>query len=287
MLGSDCLERRPFRTASLAGIFYPDENVIVRSVLQSYGLTQNPRINARCILAPYGSWHVTGNYLALAYKSLIEHDEKADFLKNRSISKVVLLGNLHNTDETGLFLSESDYFETPLGNLMIDEDINEALMSCNTLFEMNDIPHLREDAPETHFPIIKFMFPEATFIPLLTGGSSLKMMTSLASALNVVFEPILDETLFIVSSNSAIHADPHISQRQSERFIAMIMDKNGAELLRNFQEENISVCGTVAMAALLESGLLEKSIVTHIPNSGASVLDMDNKTVCFTALNFS
>jgi AmmeMemoRadiSam system protein B len=275
-----------FRAASFAGICYPDEDFLVRSILQSFGLIQNPKVRSPCILLPHGSWHIMGNTLAAAYRSLIETDHSEDSPK-RTISKVVLLGRRHQSDDAGIFLSESDYFETPIGNLTIDNRINAELMSCNTLFEMNDIPHLQEDITETHFPFIKFMFPEAAFIPILIGGFDAKTMTSLANALHTVFKPILDETLFIVTSNSSCHTDPHISKKQSEAFVRMIKEGNGTELLRVFYEKNISACGTLAMAAMLESGLLDNTLVSQVPHSDGSLLEIDKETVHYTALNFS
>jgi AmmeMemoRadiSam system protein B len=281
------LEPHTFRPASLAGIFYPDEDILIRSTLQSFGLIQNPKINTQCLFAPHGSWYITGNTLSLAYKSLMGIDENPQKSEKHRISKVVLIGRHHHSDENGLFLSESDYFETPVGNLMIDKPINEELMSCNTLFELNDIPYLQEDIIETHFPFIKFLFPDALFIPILTGGYELNTMTTLASALHIVFEPILHETLFIISSNTGNHVDRNISKKQSEQFIAMLNNKNGADLLRNFHEKNSSACGTLAMAAMLESGLLKNSVFTQIPHSEGSILDVDNKTVHYSAINFS
>jgi AmmeMemoRadiSam system protein B len=280
-------EQHTFRVASLAGIFYPNEDVLIRSALQSFGLIQNPNINTRCIFAPHGSWYITGNALSAAYKSLIQNDENPQSEHKHTISKVVLLGRRHNFDDPGLYLSESDYFETPVGNLMIDKSVNEALISCDTLFELNDIPHLSEDATETHFPFIKFLFPEASFIPILTGGFLEKTMNILAGALKTVFKPMLEETLFIISSNSGVNIDRRVSKMQSEKFIALVKEKNGTELLRNYHEHNISACGTLAMAAMLKSGLLDQSKYTQIPYSDGSIIDIDDKTVHYTALNFS
>ncbi len=280
-------KQQTFRAASFRGIFYPAEGILVQSAFQALGLIQNPKVKALCVFVPHGSWYITGNALSLGYKSLIERDENAKETNTRTISKVVLLGKWHHSDERGLFLAEFDYFETPIGNLMIDKKINKELISCNTLFELNDIPHLQEDMAESHFPFIKFLFPEASFIPLLIGGFELNTMSSLASALHIVFEPILEETLFIVSSNLSHHADFQTSQNQSERFIGLVKEKNGAELLHNYHEGNVSACGTTAMAAMLESGLLEEDICTQIPHSGGHLIDVDNKIVHYAALNFS
>ncbi|MDR2901288.1 MAG: AmmeMemoRadiSam system protein B [Treponema sp.] len=284
MLDIENLEHQTYRAASLAGLFYPDEGILVQSVLQSFGLIQNPRINTHCVFLPHGSWHVMGNPLSLAYNSLINRDENP---KSKGlISRVVMLGRRHHADDAGIFLSESDYFETPIGDLKIDKKINESLLSCNTLFELNDIPHLQEDINESHFPFVKYMFPEASFIPVLIGGFEQKTMTSLAKALKVVFEPILDDTLFVVVSNSSNHADAQIAKTQSEKFISLVREKNGAELLRNFHEGSISACGSLAMAALLESGLLENTAMSQIFKANGSLLDVDNKTVYYSALNF-
>jgi AmmeMemoRadiSam system protein B len=112
-------------------------------------------------------------------------------------------------------------------------------------------------------------------------------MNSLASALNIVFEPIIDETLFVISSNSSNHADSRVSKMQFERFKSLVQEKNGIKLLDDYKANNMSACGIVSIAAMLESGLLDKSAAVQVPYSDASIIDVDGKTVCFTALNFS
>ena len=279
----DLVEHKRYRAAALAGIFYPHEEMFVNSVLRSFGLSQNPEVGAACIFAPHGNWNILGNSIASAYKSLAGTRDAP----GHTVSRVVLLGSIHCTRDEGLFVSESDYFETPLGNLTVDKYVNEELMSCNTLFELNDIPHLRENTAEVHFPFIKFLFPQATFVPLLVGGSKAGTISALASALRIVFEPVMDETLFIISSNLSSHLDPDTSRVQSEEFTSLINRKDNYGIIQGIHNGRITACGAALAGALLESGLLDNTDVTRIENSGGSVLDEDEKTIFYAALNFS
>jgi AmmeMemoRadiSam system protein B len=44
----------------------------------------------------------------------------------------------------------------PLGDLPVDRESGEELASCSTIFEINDMPHLREFSIEVLLPFAKY-----------------------------------------------------------------------------------------------------------------------------------
>jgi AmmeMemoRadiSam system protein B len=174
-----------------------------------------------------------------------------------TISRVVILGNIHQIEKPGVFFSESHFFETPLGKLPVDLPLCKSLRSCSTLFELNDIPHLLETSVEVLLPLIQFCFPGAAIVPILMGGKQPGLIVSLARALRVILEPIMASTLLVVSSNLSIHNDEQTARSSAETCIQLLEENRIDELIAGIYDGRISACGGALIASLLESGLMD------------------------------
>jgi AmmeMemoRadiSam system protein B len=232
------------------GLFYPGEKTEMEEQLRAFGLNGRAGGSASAIIAPHGAWELSGAVAGRAFNAASGRRGRA----GRGLSYVALLGNLHNPAEEGIFLSDSDYFETPLGTLPVARRLCEDLASCSTLFEINDIPHLREHTLEVLLPFVKGCFPQVSIIPILMGSSRPALVSTLARALYLVFEPLLEDTLLVVSANLSVNPDEEASRTQAEECVRLL--ETGEPLGPELYDGRLSVCGGAALAALLESGLL-------------------------------
>jgi AmmeMemoRadiSam system protein B len=261
------------RSPVASGLFYPDNPEDIKVFFASCGLDGLPRgeqaENALGIIVPHGAWNLSGKAAAEAFLSCRERWD--------SISKVVILGALHDPIRTGLFLSNSDFFETPLGELPVDGASSEELASCSTVFEINDMPHLREFSIEVLLPFVKHCFPDASIVPILMGFYSPRLIKGLAGALNVVFGGDHGRTLFVISTCLSKNKNSNAAFAQADRFIALLDEGNGDVIGSEFCNGGLSACGAPLAAACLECGLLVKkqdtllSDIRQIPGEGGYV----------------
>jgi AmmeMemoRadiSam system protein B len=241
------------RAPVVNGIFYPDNAEIISSTLTSWGLKKyrDPSpLEGQIILAPHGAWDLTGNIAAAAFKAAAEKNS------GDHIARVLLLGARHSPGEDGIFLSESVFYSTPLGNLRVDSKMNQKLSSCSTLAVINDIPHLAEHSLEVLLPFVKFCFPGAKIVPILIGGAKPALVSALARMLKISLEKRLKETLIVVSSNVSSNIDPVLALSMAEEFSALLEKAETEAYITKFAEGRLSACGAAPMGALLESGLL-------------------------------
>jgi AmmeMemoRadiSam system protein B len=252
------------RSPIVSGLFYPDEKASAAAAFCSYGLEQGIGGKAGAIIAPHGAWNLSGSIAAAAFAAAAGRIRKQN---KDGISKVVLLGPTHNYPEEGLFLSDSRFFGTPLGMLPVDRPLCAALASCSTLMEFNDIPHLKETSLEVLLPFIKFCFPETAIVPVLMSGSQPRLISALARALALVFRPILEETLFVVSSNLSLNKDEKTSLAQAETCLRLLREKKNSEFITGIHRGGISACGGSPIAALLESGIPDNWTAVTISDS--------------------
>ncbi|MDR2786237.1 MAG: AmmeMemoRadiSam system protein B [Treponema sp.] len=276
-----------------AGLFYPDNGIAIERRLESFGLKNGTGGNALAIISPHGAWDLSGAIAGAVFGAAAGRT-KGNFPET-AVQTVVLLGGIRESGVTGLFLSESDYFETPLGELPVDWELGSELASCDTFFVINDIPHLGEPTIEVQLPFVKYCFPEASIVPVLMGSKSgtsrLALILGLARALKIVFESRLDSTLFVVSANVSIYGntnygDEKTALSEAEACVRMLTEKRTEDFLQAVNRGEINSCGSPSAAALLESGLLENRQGKLIPGSLIKTRGEDSKTVYYSGIFF-
>ncbi|QQO10922.1 AmmeMemoRadiSam system protein B [Breznakiella homolactica] len=277
----DVYPEAKIRSAVVAGLFYPEEKQDITSELCSFGLESGTGARAAAVLAPHAAWNLSGAAAAAAFLRTTGRVPKKK--GSSGVSQVVILGSVHNGPEQGLFVSDSDYFETPLGLLRVNKALCNDLISCSTLFELNDIPHLRDHSMEVLFPFVQYIFPEASIIPVLLGGSRPVLISALAKALRIVFEPIMENTLFVISTNAAVSENAEEAAEEAALFIRLVSEKEPKPLLDAFRRRKISACGAPVTAALLGSGLLGGRAVHSSPDSVICIKDEDTQSVYYYA----
>jgi AmmeMemoRadiSam system protein B len=274
------------RSPVVSGFYYPETKTEVLKSLSAYGMNGQPG-NASAVLAPHGSWKLSGMAAAAAIRAL----------KTEGIKRVVILSHLHelmpDTERQQLervFLTESDSFITPLGKLFVDKDSIEELSFYSTLIEINDIPHLRDHSIEVLLPMVKYCFPRALIVPILVDKITPRCINALARVFEMALKPLQPETVFIISSCLSLNQNRDTAIAQAEHFTNIILGKNNKieELQKASAEEKISCCGGLLTAVLYESGILDglqartllRKLLLSRGNNGEA------GTVCYDSIAF-
>jgi AmmeMemoRadiSam system protein B len=277
-MDTDISRRARGRASVVAGLFYPDLPETTEGLIRSYGLAPGQGGKAAAIIAPHGAWELSGAVAGAAFSAAAG--------RGPELSYVVILGITHAVAGAGIFLSDSRYFETPLGKLPVARDLSSALASCSTLIEINDIPHLREHSVEVLLPFVKYCFPRTAIIPILMEGFRPSLISALAKALTIVFSPLAEETLFVVSANLSKHNDEELSFSQARDCLELLREQRSAEFTSALCEGRISPCGGSMAAALLESGLLAGKTAQVVSPTLVRAQGEDDKIVYYGGLAF-
>jgi AmmeMemoRadiSam system protein B len=270
------------RSPIMDGLFYPEDTAGVLSYMQSIGLKRGKGGLAKAIIAPHGAWEISGTVAGAAFASASGRTGR------KSPSRVVIMGPLHENREDGIFLSDSHSFQTPLGDLPVDQMACGWLESYSPLFKVNDIPHLYEHSIEILLPFVKYCFPHASIVPILMGQKSPshegKRISALANALRAVFAPIMTDTLIVISFNLIVQPDG--TAEMAKECMRLFKEKKFDELYAALQNGAITGCGGALFAALLQSGLLNSARPRIPSESMLSAVDEQNRTVCYSAFSF-
>jgi hypothetical protein len=230
------------------------------------------------LIVPHAAWDLSGILLGRAFA----------LIKQRPIEQIVLLGPLHASTQEGIYLSDSDCFETPIGDLWVYKDKVDEILSCATVFELNDIPHLSEHSLEVILPWIADAFPQVPIIPVLIGTARTSHIHALSRALELCFSDELDKTLFIATTNFSAHFDDTEAFEQSRRFLDLLQAGDGEQILNLAQQGRITACGAAGVAALLQCRFWDGSALPkpHLLGQASSrgIWEEEDKSVHYAAL---
>ncbi|GHU95309.1 hypothetical protein FACS189479_08780 [Spirochaetia bacterium] len=270
--------KEKIRSPVVGDMFYPEDRAGIEAQFRAWGIEKGTGGRAAAIIAPHGAWGISGRIAADAFSAVAGRDD---------LSRVFILGPIHNGTEEGIFLSGSDSFETPLGPLPVDSEMGNELASCSTLFEVNDIPHLHEHSIEVLLPFIKYCFPHVSIVPILMGGIRPPLVGALARALEIAVSPVMGKSLCVVSCNVAMNSDAGLARAQAEECVKLLLGKDAAAFSAGLEKGHIGACGCGLAASLLESGLVA-NLEAHLVSSPLiSARGEEGKTVYYGALAYT
>lgn len=237
------------RQAAVAGMFYPADKQTLENDVQHYlqQVNSENKIAAseiKAIIVPHAGYIYSGPVAASVYKQIAP-------LKNK-INRVILIGPSHRVAFSGLAVPDSDIFNTPLGDIPIDQNAVAALSDLPQVV-VSDLAHHDEHSLEVQLPFLQQILGKFTLVPLVVGDAGPNEVADVITKLWQVSEA--DNTLFVISTDlSHFHAYDEAVQRDSATSDAIVHLKteqihsgdacgcNGLNgMLKVAKEKNLSV----------------------------------------------
>ena len=179
-----------YRRPAVVGRFYPAEpDKLTRSIREFLEPPQE-RIHAIGLIVPHAGYMYSGHVAGAVYA-------RVD-LPQRNI---VLCPN-HTGLGTPLSIMKSGAWQTPLGDIQIDEELCEALMNTDQYLEDDASAHRFEHALEVQLPFMQYLAGSSIrFVPITIGTSDLQRLEELGDAIAKVVRDIKSAALIIASSD--------------------------------------------------------------------------------------
>ncbi|GAB4280652.1 MAG: AmmeMemoRadiSam system protein B [Methylomicrobium sp.] len=255
------MNRRP----AVAGLFYPDDPVELRNMVDQYlNDAESGSKVPKAIIAPHAGYIYSGPVAASAYARLKQAENP--------IERVVLLGPSHRVAFRGLAVSRAKFFRTPLGDVPIDREAVETLLNL-PFVEYIEQAHTYEHSLEVHLPFLQETLSDFKLVPIVAGDASAEQV---GEALEMVWGG--PETLIVISSDLSHYHDYATAQK---------LDRQTSQLIETMAYEKLSsdaACGKVPVSGLLKL-LRQKAMtikVVDLRNSGDTAGDK-NRVVGYGA----
>lgn len=191
-----------FRKPAVAGLFYPSDAPQLSSDVKQYMADAHPqKLSPKALIVPHAGYIYSGAIAATAYATLIARREV--------IRRVILLGPAHRVAVRGLALPGADYFNTPLGSVMVDKQAIQSIVNYPQI-TISPEAHALEHALEVQLPFLQYVLADFRVLPLVVGAASAQ---EVAEVLDTVWGG--DETLIVISSDLS-HYLPYAEARQAD-----------------------------------------------------------------------
>ena len=243
------------------GRFYPDTpEECKRSADELFESATLPAdLPVRCVggLVPHAGWMFSGRLAAMTLKALLSSggEEQTVLLFGADHTGVVQMGEVF----------DAGYWETPLGDIAIDESLGVQLLGselCSGLLRSNSAAHAREHSLEVQLPLIATIAPGAKILPIAVPPSS--SAVDIGRAVGAALMEMENfRNVVIVGSTDLTHHGGHFgyvggSGRESEKFarkndhrILDLIEAMNCEAIVPEAVDNHNACGAGAIAATM------------------------------------
>lgn len=257
------------RQPAVAGLFYPADKESLQNDIEYYIEEANfgRDVIPKAIVVPHAGYIYSGPIAATAYKQIIPIKDE--------INRVILLGPSHRVAFTGLAVPESDFFQTPLGNIPIDQKGIKSLADLPQVI-FSDQAHREEHSLEVQLPFLQEILGEFSLIPLVVGDAS---SHDVAEVINKLWGD--EHTLIVISTDLSHYHEYNEAQR---------IDRLTSDAIENLKPEHIDyedACGRNGLKGLMTIAK-EKNLsvdILDLRNSGDTAGDK-NRVVGYGAYVF-
>jgi len=208
------------RPPAVAGLFYPDRCSALSDLVdrllaegETPGLAGDPACMFSAesppvaLVVPHAGYPYSGPIAASGYRLLLgDHRHR----------RVALLGPSHRIGFEGIALSSANAFTTPLGEVTVDDGLQELAIALEAVQVLDDA-HAMEHSLEVHLPFLQRVLPSASALPLVVGEVDPEIVHQLLNALTS-----LSDTLIVVSTDLSHYLDYDSANRADARTVKKI-----------------------------------------------------------------
>ncbi|MDO8836702.1 MAG: AmmeMemoRadiSam system protein B [Vicinamibacterales bacterium] len=293
MAGGASQAAAPTRPAAVAGSFYPADSRKLRAAIDGYLRDAVPARPARplVLIVPHAGLVFSGQIAADAFRQTAGHP----------VETVVILGANHTTagfDRAAVY--DGPDWETPLGRVVVDRTVAQAVVDARVGAVFDSGPHAREHSIEVHVPFVQALHPGAAIVPIVIGAPDPALCLRLGRELArlAAQRPIL-----IVASSDLSHYPAAADARRLDREVleALMSDSAASRLVSAEMAvrtpESVPVAGLVTRACGLGPLLVAReaaralgaraAVVLSYANSADTVPGTPDRVVGYAAVSFS
>jgi len=237
------------RKAAVAGTWYPSTPARLAAEVSAYldgaAADAPDTIPAQAqlvaLVAPHAGLIYSGPVAAHSYR----------LLQARSYDTVVLVGPSHYVGVDGASLWPHGTFETPLGQLRIDEATAAAIAAACPV--IHDLPaaHAREHSLEMQLPFLAHLVPAASIVPIVMGHQTRETAFALADGLASALRGL--RVLLVASSDLSHFYDATTATALDRQVIDRVASVDADGLMDLLERKPDHACGGGPMVAVIRA----------------------------------
>jgi AmmeMemoRadiSam system protein B len=229
------------RPPAVAGRFYPDDPSRLRSEVDSFLArgSQEKKTRAIACVVPHAGYVYSGSVAGEVYSRL------------EIPRRVILVGPRHYPRGAALAIHSDGAWQTPLGLAPVDHLLAEKIVRAFPELREDTVAHSSEHSLEVQLPFLQQIVPSFAFVPIVIGPAQWSTLDRLGRALAAVIAAESEPVLLIASSDMNHYESDAVTRVKDRKAIDQMIAVDPRKLFDTVREEQISMCGYAATAAVL------------------------------------
>ncbi|MDO8682234.1 MAG: AmmeMemoRadiSam system protein B, partial [Armatimonadota bacterium] len=242
----------------VAGMFYAGDEKSLREQIETAffdslgpgrlpAAPDSPLSNILGIVSPHAGYMYSGSAAATAFHHLAE-DGRPDV--------AIILGPNHRGLGAPASIMEQGSWETPLGEISIDENIAASLLNACPYIQTDSFAHRLEHSLEVQVPFLQYVFGnKIKIVPVTIAVPAIPEAKMFAKELGSAIASTLQGAsgVVIASTDMTHYESKALAWRNDAVAIEAIEDLNAEKLIDTVSENGITMCGAVPVAVAVEA----------------------------------
>lgn len=230
------------------------------------------------MIVPHGAFIFSGAISANAFFEIT----------SQTIDTFILIGPDHRGIGKRISIISDGYWQTPLGDTIIDNTITNDLQNSCDFIEDDRRAHQIEHSLEIQIPFMQYTFPNSfTIVPILMRDQD--MQTSILLG-NLIAKFIAKKNAIIIASSCLNHYETNlITYEKDHHIIKSIENLNIESFYQSITNLNTSICGYGPIASLMRAVRIlgsKKGVLLKYATSGDVMSDTRNTVVGYASMVF-
>ena len=255
------------RPPAVAGSFYPSDPAELAVFLHACFVSsplgpsgqQSPSLALIAGMVPHAGYLYSGPCAAHLYARLPD-----------TVERLIIVGVNHWARGHRAALSPADAWQTPLGSVPVDQEINAILERRVHFLKKDELAHAQEHSIEVQLPFLQRVLRPFTFVPISLSDVSAEECSELGSAVAAVCKlesAPQNKTLILASTDLSHYLSPRKTNDLDQIALERVLHRDPAGLLTVVEQENISMCGVRPTAVMLyaanQLGVTDARLLKH------------------------
>ncbi|MDD4230046.1 MAG: AmmeMemoRadiSam system protein B [Dehalococcoidales bacterium] len=229
------------RRAVVAGSFYPADREELTSTIGGMLEKGYERRRVLGAVVPHAGYMYSGR-VAAGVISRIDLPDTA-----------VVIGPNHTGMGKPFSLAAEGSWQTPLGEVPIDEQLARRILGFSQYLEEDYSAHVREHSIEVQLPLLQYFKPDIRIVPIILVGAPAAAYKEIGISIARAIRGSQNSVIVLASSDMT-HYEPVESAKDKDmKVVEAILELDEDLMLQVVQQSHVSMCGAGPAACLIRA----------------------------------
>ena len=260
------------RNPAVAGVFYPSGRKMLIDTIEDLFLgplgpgklpevSENPLEKPVGLISPHAGYMYSGQVAAWGFYELA---------KKGKPKTVIIMGPNHTGYGPRVSVFSSGVWETPLGDVKIDEEAVRIISEHSEVVSFDTSAHVMEHSLEVQIPFLQFLYGDSfKIVPIVFKDQSPTVARDLSRAISRYLS-FNHSTLVIASTDLNHYEDQETTLKKDSAIVKAIESGNPMLLYSTVYDLDVSMCGVGPVATLMMIQLGKPKVLKHATSGDVS-----------------